>query len=122
MAEPPIEKETGFRHLLAAGGYSWQGFLRLLKEEAFRHELIGFVIGLAAFALVGASGVEFMIFVILMFSLFAAESLNTAVEEIIDRVSPERSVEGKHAKDLGSFATFCLICSNVIYAVYVVFF
>ena len=45
MAEPPIEKQKGIRHLFAAGGYSWQGFLRLLKEEAFRHELIGFVIG-----------------------------------------------------------------------------
>ncbi|MBB4121650.1 diacylglycerol kinase [Martelella radicis] len=122
MAEPPIEKEKGFRHLLAAGGYSWQGFLRLLREEAFRHELIGLVVGLAVFALVGASGVEFMIFVILMLGLFAVEALNTAVEEIIDRVSPERSVEGKHAKDLGSFATFCLISCNVIHAVYVVFF
>ena len=35
----PIEKKKGFRHLLAAGGYSFQGFMRLLKEEAFRHEL-----------------------------------------------------------------------------------
>jgi len=118
----PIEKKKGFRHLLAAGGYSFHGFLRLLKEEAFRHELIGFVVGLVIFLIVGASALEFMIFVILMFLLFAVESLNTAVEEIIDRVSPERSVEGKHAKDLGSFATFCLISCNVIYAVYVVFF
>lgn len=118
----PIEKQKGFRHLVAAGGYSFQGFVRLLKEEAFRHELIGFVIGLALFAFVDANALEFMIFVILMLCLFATEALNTAVEEIIDRVSPERSVEGKHAKDLGSFATFCLIAANVIYAVYVVFF
>ena len=122
MAEAPIEKEKGFRHLVAAGQYSLQGFIRLLKEEAFRHEIIGFFVGLAVFWFSGADAVEYMIFVILMLALFAAESLNTAVEEIIDRVSPERSVEGKHAKDLGSFATFCLICCNFIYAVYVVFF
>ncbi|WP_180897595.1 diacylglycerol kinase [Martelella soudanensis] len=118
----PIEKKKGLRHLIAAGGYSFQGFMRLLQEEAFRHELIGFVLGLVVFFLVGATPVQFMIFVILMLCLFAAESLNTAIEEIIDRVSPERSLEGKHAKDLGSFATFCLIAGNVIYAVYVVFF
>ena len=118
----PIEKEKGFRHLIAAGGYSLQGFLRLLKEEAFRHELIGFALGLVVFFLAGASPVQFMIFVILMLCLFGVEALNTAIEEIIDRVSPERSLEGKHAKDLGSFATFCLISCNVIYAVYVVFF
>lgn len=118
----PIEKKKGLSHLIAAGGYSFQGFVRLLKEEAFRHELIGFVLGLILFFIVGASPVEFMIFVILMFCLFATEALNTAVEEIIDRVSPERSLEGKHAKDLGSFATFCLIASNAIFAAYVVFF
>ena len=118
----PIEKKKGFRHLLAAGGYSFQGFMRLLKEEAFRHELIGFVVGLVVFFLAGASAVQFMIFVILMLCLFGVEALNTAVEEIIDRGSPELSVEGRHAKDLGSFATFCLISSNFIYAVYVVFF
>ncbi|WP_174801796.1 diacylglycerol kinase [Martelella limonii] len=118
----PIEKKKGFSHLFAAGGYSFHGFTRLLKEEAFRHELIGFVLGLVVFFIAGASALQFMIFVMLMFVLFAVESLNTAVEEIIDRVSPERSIEGKHAKDLGSFATFCLITCNVIYAVYVVFF
>lgn len=122
MAKGPVEKEKGFRHLVAASRYSFQGFVRLLQEEAFRHELIGFAIGLVVFALTGASAGQFMIFVILMLALFAAEALNTAVEELVDRVSPERSVEGKHAKDLGSFATFCLICCNFIYAIAVVLF
>ncbi|WP_424540689.1 diacylglycerol kinase [Sinorhizobium medicae] len=30
------------------------------------------------------------------------EAVNTAIEEIIDRISPEVSDTGKHAKDLGS--------------------
>ena len=37
----------------------------------------------------------------------------------IDRVSPEISQMGKHAKDLGSFAVFCLILANGVYAAYV---
>ncbi|TCT40920.1 diacylglycerol kinase [Martelella mediterranea] len=122
MTNGPVKKEKGVRHLIAASRYSFQGFVRLLREEAFRHELLGFVIGVIVFFLAGATATQFMVFIILMFALFAAEALNTAVEELVDRVSPERSVEGKHAKDLGSFATFCLICCNFIYAIAVVFF
>ena len=50
----------------------------------------------------------------------ATEALNTAIEEIVDRVSPEISEMGKHSKDLGSFAVFCLITANAGYAAYVV--
>ena len=45
-----------------------------------------------------------------------------AVEELVDRVSPEVSRTGKHAKDLGSFAVFCTIAAAVIYIAYVVIF
>ena len=46
---------------------------------------------------------------ILFLLMMAFEAINTAIEEIVDRVSPEISQMGKHAKDLGSFAVFCLI-------------
>ena len=55
-----------------------------------------------------------------MLVLFCVEALNTAIEELVDRVSPEISVVGRHAKDLGSFAVFCLLCANGLFALYVV--
>jgi diacylglycerol kinase (ATP) len=120
LASAVIQKKTGIAHLFAAGQYSAQGFKRLIKEAAFRHELLAFVAGLLVFALVGASLFEFMGFVVLMMLMFSVEALNTAIEELVDRISPEISTVGRNAKDLGSFAVSCLIIANGVFATYVV--
>ncbi len=118
--QEPEGKKQGFAHLVAAGGYSVAGFRRALGESAFRHEVLFFVASLALFAYVGASLAEFLGLVILFLLIFGVEALNTAIEELVDRVSPEVSRTGKHAKDLGSFAVFCTLTAAVIYIGYVV--
>ncbi len=120
MGQAPIEKKTGISHLFAAASYSAAGARRLLGESAFRHELIAFVVAMAIFAFVGASFFQYVAMAILFLLMVAFEALNTAIEEIVDRVSPEISEMGKHSKDLGSFAVFCLIVANAGYAGYVV--
>lgn len=120
--EPPFTKETGFRHFKAAVRYSWQGFWRLVGESAFRQELAGFFGGLIVLTVWGVGLERLLIFFVLMLVLFAVEALNTAVEELVDRVSPEYSSAGKHAKDLGSFAVACLIGANALYFLWALFF
>lgn len=120
LASTVIQKKTGIAHLFAAGQYSAQGFKRLIQEAAFRHELLAFVVGLVIFALIGASLFEFLGFILLMMLMFSVEALNTAIEELVDRISPEISTVGRNAKDLGSFAVFCLIIANVAFAGYVI--
>ena len=120
MSHTPIEKKTGIGHLFAAAGYSLAGARRLLGEAAFRHELIALPVVMAVFALVGAAGVHYLAMAILFLLLIAFEALNTAIEELVDRVSPEISEMGKHAKDLGSFAVFCMILANGGFAAYAV--
>lgn len=120
LASKVIKKKTGIAHLFAAAQYSAQGFRRLIQEAAFRHELLAFVGGLVVFVLVGASLFEFIGFVVLMMLMFSVEALNTAIEELVDRISPEISTVGRNAKDLGSFAVFCLIMANGAFAAYVV--
>jgi diacylglycerol kinase (ATP) len=115
LTKPAVTKETGLRHFIAAASYSWAGFLRVLKEAAFRQELGFFVVSLAALALVGASAGEIIVAVLLFLGLFSMEAMNTAVEEVIDRISPEISIVGKHAKDLGSFAVTCMIAACCLY-------
>lgn len=114
-----IKKASGPRRLLAATRYSLQGLARLWGEEAFRTEAVAFALGLLLFALIGADVVDYLIFVILMLLLFAVEALNTAIEELVDRISPEISTVGRHAKDLGSFAVFCLLATNGLFVLYV---
>ena len=116
-----IDKKTGVAHFFAAGRYSFQGFRRLVAEAAFRHELLALAVGLVLFALVGATLSEFVTFIILMLVLFCVEAINTAIEELVDRISPEISTVGRNAKDLGSFSVFCLLVANGLYAAYVVF-
>ncbi|QWW69781.1 diacylglycerol kinase [Rhizobium sp. WYJ-E13] len=120
MTKPAVTKETGFRHFVAAASYSWAGFLRVFRESAFRQELGFFVAALIMLLLVGADATEFVVTTILFLGLFSIEAMNTAVEEVIDRISPEISIVGKHAKDLGSFAVACMIAACCLYLGFVV--
>lgn len=115
-----IEKAGGLRRVIAAARYSLQGLARLWREEAFRHEVMAFVAGLVVFAGVGAHLSDYLIYLVLMLILFSVEALNTAIEELVDRISPEISTVGRHAKDLGSLAVFCLLGANGMFALYVV--
>lgn len=117
----PFRKHRGWRHFIAATRYSWQGFRRVLAESAFRQEVVGFFAGVVVLTLAGAGLARLLGFVGLMLALFAVEALNTAIEEIVDRVSPEYSSAGRNAKDLGSFAVVCFIGINGLYFIYVMF-
>ena len=116
----PEGKKTGLSHLFAAGSYSWAGFWRALEESAFRHEIIFYLGGLVLFYFAGAVMQEFLVLTILFLLIFGFEALNTAIEELVDRVSPEVSRTGKHAKDLGSFAVFCGLVAVSLYMAWVV--
>lgn len=101
------QKITGVRHLFAAQRYSRAGLKRLWQEAAFRHEALAFAGSLVFFGVIGASLERFLLLIAVFLAVTAIEALNTAIEEIIDRISPEFSDTGRHAKDLGSFAVFC---------------
>jgi diacylglycerol kinase (ATP) len=118
--KPPFVKEKGLRHFFAAARYSWQGFIRLLREAAFRQQLGALVLGFAVLTGIGAGLERILFFLGLMAVLFAFEAVNTAIEELVDHLSPEFSIFGRHAKDLGSLACACLIGVNAAYFAYVV--
>ncbi|SIQ10646.1 diacylglycerol kinase (ATP) [Rhizobium sp. RU35A] len=118
------QKQRGLGHVFAAASYSLGGARRLWGETAFRHELLVYAILNIVYLAIGASFFIFFAGLILFLVLVAMEALNTAVEEIVDRISPEFSVVARHAKDLGSFAVFCLLLANgalFFYALYLAF-
>jgi diacylglycerol kinase (ATP) len=120
--QKPVKKLTGLAHFFAAATYSFGGAKRLLSEAAFRHELGAFVLAMIAFAITGATFFQYVAALVLFLLMIAFEALNTAIEEIVDRVSPEISEMGKNAKDLGSLACLCMILANAGYVAYVVIF
>ena len=118
--KPAVTKLTGIIHFFAAASYSLGGFKRLIKEAAFRQELLFAAVALILLLAVGATLVELMIAVVLFLIVFAIEALNTAIEEVIDRISPEISSVGKHAKDLGSFAVLCMLTACGIFMLFTI--
>lgn len=105
----------GLLHIFDAASFSASGFSRLLKETAFRLEILGVVVGLTLLVYLQATLLQFVAFVVLASVLLAVEALNTAIEEIVDHISPDWSQMGKHAKDCGSAAvSFLLIAMAVL--------
>lgn len=111
----PPRQRAGFRHLLDATGYAIQGFRRLTRETATRHELIGGALAVALLLWAGVSLMQWIAFLCLFCALLAAEALNTAIEILVDHLSPEWSQMAKDAKDLGSLAVALLVIGNVGY-------
>ena len=114
------DKIHGIAHLFAAARYSMAGGQRLWGETAFRHQLLAGLCIVAILIWIGAAMSHIVMSIILVGLTIAAEALNTAIEEIVDLVSPEWSLAAKHAKDLGSFAVFSMLCLNGIFALFVV--
>lgn len=105
-----------FRHIVHAAGYSRAGLVHLMRNElAARIELVAVVLALFWFILLGRELPDFLILLMLACILFSVEALNTAIEEVVDKISPERSEFGKAAKDLGSTAVFFMLTACGLY-------
>ncbi len=94
----------GLLHVVDATGYSLAGFRRLWQETAARLEIGAALIVVPAFVWRGAEVWHWLAALALLALVLSVEALNTAIEELIDRLSPEWSQMAKDAKDLGSLA------------------
>ena len=119
--DTPPSKVHGLAHVFAAARYSYGGFRVLWSETAFRHEVLLGAVMLAVMAAVGASLLLVTLGLILVLITLAIEALNTAIEVLVDHISPGYSDMAKHAKDLGSFAVFCLLVANAVYFLFVLY-
>lgn len=109
-------RTAGIAHFFAAAGYSMAGLRRLWREAALRQE-VALIAGLAVlFVVLGASGAEILGLLALGLVLIAVEALNTAIEVLVDHLSPGWSAWAKDAKDLGSLAVACVIGVVLLYA------
>ena len=107
--------------IISATKNSADGILVLLKEPAARQELIYGVVALLVLILLGSELYHLLIFTVLLLIIMAVETLNTAIEHVVDRVSPEISDFGKKAKDLGSAAVSFVLLATGLYWLYAVF-
>ena len=100
----------GLKRILRAAVYSAAGLSQAAKHEAaFRQELVLglLLLPLSCFLPLGLLLKLFLNVVWL--AVLAVELLNTAIEAVVDLVSPGYHPLAKQAKDLGSAAVFCLL-------------
>ena len=105
-----------FRHIVHAAGFSMAGLAYLLRNEiAARIELVAVALAFLWFLALGRPLRDHLILLVLACILFSVEALNTAIEEVVDRISPGQSAFGKAAKDLGSTAVFFALTAGGIF-------
>lgn len=112
---------NGWKHMFAAGNYSLGGLRRLWRETAFRHELLLGAVILGTLIGLDAELTKIAFAAMLVLLLIATEALNTALEIIVDHLSPDWAEFARDAKDLGSLAVLCMLLVNGIYFCFVVY-
>ncbi|MDR1233740.1 MAG: diacylglycerol kinase [Holosporales bacterium] len=85
--------------------YSIDGLRILLKERAFRQELIlGFILGIIEYLFGDKPTLVLLYLLGSYFLVLITECINSAIEIVVDRISIEQHPLSKKAKDLGSLA------------------
>ena len=109
---------TWIEHFGAAWQWSASGVAILFRDEvSARMELAGAILGTVWLVVLHRSPLEIGLFVLMAMAVLAAEALNTAIETIVDEISPQRSEFARRAKDLGSAAVFFLLVAAGLYVV-----
>lgn len=107
--------KTGLLRIIKATIYSWEGIKAAWKNEsAFRQEFCLLVILLPAGLFLGRNNIERALLILPLIIVMITELLNSAIEAIVDFVSPEYHQMAKQAKDMGSAAVFFSLAAVII--------
>lgn len=106
---------TGWKRIIKACTYSYNGFCAAFKSEAsFRQDLLLCALGIIALLFLPlSSGAKCLLFASLLLILIC-ELINTAIETIIDLISPNYHCLAKKAKDIGSLIVLISLANALI--------
>ena len=103
----PKSGATCLTRIINAFGYSMKGISAAIKyESAFRQEVVLFVVLLPLAFFLGRSYIEYILLAGSLLIVLMVELLNSAIEAVVDHVSPEFAELAGRAKDMGSAAVF----------------
>ena len=118
MSSAEFKGKTGLVRLWNALGYSRDGLAAAWKNEAaFREEVLLAAIAIPLALYLGKTGVDRSILIGSIILILIVEILNSAIEAVVDKASPEKHELAKRAKDMGSAAVlFSLLNAAVVWA------
>lgn len=107
----------GFKRILKATQYSWQGLRAAYRhEEAFRQEAWLCIVLIPLGLYLGETGVEKSLLVATALLIPIVEILNSAIEAVVDRIGPGQHELSGRAKDMGSAAVaLSIILMSVVW-------
>ncbi len=107
--------KQGLTRLINALGYSRDGLAAAWKNEAaFREEVLLASVALPLAIWLGDSGIERALLMGSVLFVLIVEILNSAVEAVVDKASPEKHELAKRAKDMGSAAVLLSLLNAVV--------
>jgi diacylglycerol kinase (ATP) len=111
----PSLEPRGPKQILKALKWSLKGLNAAWKFEAsFRLEVYLFVIFFPLGLWLGHGAVEKAMLVGSLFLVLSAEILNSAIEAVVDKTTPEFHELAGRAKDMGSAAVFLLMVNVML--------
>ena len=110
--------KKGLVRLWNATGYSRDGLLAAWRHEAaFREEVLLAAVAIPLAFYFGKTGVDRALLVGSIVLILIVEILNSGLEAIVDKASPEKHDLAKRAKDMGSAAVLlALVNAAAIWA------
>ena len=110
--------KQGLTRLLNALGYSRDGLAAAWKHEAaFREEVLLLLVAVPLALYFGQDGLARALLIGSILLVLIVEILNSGLEAIVDKASPEKHELAKRAKDMGSAAVLlALINAAVVWA------
>ncbi len=89
--------------------HAFRGILSLIKENNFRIHLLAVVVVIIAGFWIELSEAEWLAIIITMGVVLSLEAVNSAIETIVDLVSPEYHDLAKKAKDVAAGAVLLFV-------------
>lgn len=107
--------KKGLTRLINALGYSRDGLRAAWQNEAaFREEILLAAIAIPLALLLAKTGVDRALMMGSIILILIVEILNSAVEAVVDKASPEKNDLAKRAKDMGSAAVLLSLLNAVV--------
>jgi len=107
--------QTGFKRIINASIYSWQGLKAAFQHEAaFRQELFICLLLIPLAFFLATNAIELAILIASLFLILICEIINSAIEAVVDRHGDEIHSLAGRAKDMGSAAVFLALLNASI--------
>ncbi len=102
------------RNILRSFGYAIEGIFYMLgTQRNARVECVAGVLVVGVATWLRVTTADWAILLLTIGVVLAAEAINTAIERMVDLLSPERREEAKHAKDAAAAAVLLVSIAAV---------